>query len=312
VWLAPRPQLSELEGIGKRFAGAGPTLMTEYQPYGVRHFLRRMDPEGASELRRRQVPLRDGQPVAKGGFADIDEFRLDGLLVYRTLVLARSPVESLPPSVYRLVWSGRYYEVWQRAEPSATRILAHLPLGTSLQVAATPRCSAVVRLARLARGGRLATVLRPSPSPLDLTSSTYPSTWQPADDGTILPVGSGTLDGNVSVPRTARYGTWLGGSFRGRVELLVDGRLVGAARARLEHPGQYTPLGETELRAGMHRVQLRYTAGGIHPGSGGPPFLLGPVFFSRAAPEPPVTYVQPADARSLCGKSLDWVEALGA
>ena len=35
AWLAPREQLAELEGIGERFAGEGPALMTEFQPYGV-------------------------------------------------------------------------------------------------------------------------------------------------------------------------------------------------------------------------------------------------------------------------------------
>ncbi len=48
VNLGPRQQLGELETIGKRFAGVEPALMTEYQPYGVRHFLRDMAPEGAS------------------------------------------------------------------------------------------------------------------------------------------------------------------------------------------------------------------------------------------------------------------------
>jgi hypothetical protein len=36
VWLAPRTQLHELEVIGDRFAGNGPTLMTDYQAYGAR------------------------------------------------------------------------------------------------------------------------------------------------------------------------------------------------------------------------------------------------------------------------------------
>ena len=58
AWLAPRGQLAELAPIGNRFAGDGPALMTEYQPYGVRHFLRKLAPEGASELRVRPVPLR--------------------------------------------------------------------------------------------------------------------------------------------------------------------------------------------------------------------------------------------------------------
>ena len=113
-YLAPRGQLAELEGIGERYAGDGPTLMTEYQPYGVRHFLRRMDPEGASELRRRQVPLRDGRVLAKGETAPIDAFALEALFVYRTLVLLRSGPGGVPPAPFRLVKRGRYYDVWQQ------------------------------------------------------------------------------------------------------------------------------------------------------------------------------------------------------
>ena len=76
VTLAPHDRLAELEDIGQRFAGQGPALMTDYEPYGVRHFLRRLDPEGASELRRRLVPLRNGRPLQKLQVADIDEFML--------------------------------------------------------------------------------------------------------------------------------------------------------------------------------------------------------------------------------------------
>lgn len=112
--LAPRAQLVELEQIGRRFAGAGPALMTEYQPYGVRHFLRHLDAEGASELRRRPVPLRDGRVLGKGEVADIRAFAPEAVLVYRTLVLLRSAGASRPPAAYRLVWSGRLYDVWQR------------------------------------------------------------------------------------------------------------------------------------------------------------------------------------------------------
>src|SRR5204863_9778305 len=92
--LAPRDQLAELESIGHRIAGQGPTLMTEYEPYGVRHFLRDAAPEGASELRRPVVPQRGGGTLHKGMTADTDRFQLDGLLTYRTLVLRRSPFQS--------------------------------------------------------------------------------------------------------------------------------------------------------------------------------------------------------------------------
>ncbi len=129
VNLAPRDRHEELEQIGEAIAGEGPTLMTEYEPYGVRHFLRKGDPEGASELRRRPVLLRSGRQLDKLEPADVDELADASLLVYRTLVLRRSPVASRPPSIYTRVRSGRYYDVWQRAPGSERTLLQHLPLG---------------------------------------------------------------------------------------------------------------------------------------------------------------------------------------
>jgi hypothetical protein len=125
VALAPRDQLAELETIGDRFAGQGPALVTEYQPYGVRHFLRELDAEGASELRRSAIPLRNGSTVPKGGFADLAEFQPDAVLAYRTLVLRRTPLGSRPPAPYRLVWERRFYEVWQR--PDSIQVSASEP-----------------------------------------------------------------------------------------------------------------------------------------------------------------------------------------
>ena len=84
VNLAPREQLAELERIGERVAGQGPALLTEYQPYGARHFLREVDPEAASELRRRPVALSGGGTVPKGEAVDTDALDPGGLLVYRT------------------------------------------------------------------------------------------------------------------------------------------------------------------------------------------------------------------------------------
>lgn len=145
VNLAPRAQLAELEQIGEDFAGAGPALMTEYQPYGVRHFLRKLDAEGASELRRRPVQLTNGSTLEKGQFADLAAFRPEELIPYRTLVLRRSPVESRPPAAYRLAWSGRFYEVWIRdaaiagsTSPCAGRV-SLLPVPVSGSVPVTVR-----------------------------------------------------------------------------------------------------------------------------------------------------------------------------
>jgi len=37
---------------------------------------------------------------------------------------------------------------------------------------------------------------------------------------------------------------------------------------------------------------------------------VGPIVLSSATSASPVTYVRPADARWLCGRNLDWIEAL--
>ena len=55
VVLAPNARLTELQAIGSTYAGQGPTLENDYDPYGARHFLRKLDAEGASELRVRPV-----------------------------------------------------------------------------------------------------------------------------------------------------------------------------------------------------------------------------------------------------------------
>jgi hypothetical protein len=292
VWLAPRGQLHELETIGNRIAGQGPTLMTDYQAYGVRHFLRRSEPEGASELRRRFDYLTNGKFLEKGESADIDRFRLDGVLVYRTLVLRRGPAESRPPSIYALAWSGRYYEVWQRPVRPAQTILEHLGLGDANQAAAQPRCSDVLRVARLPGVTSLATAIRPQAIWLG-----YP------------PV-SGESRVEVTLASSGQYAAWLGGDWYGRSSISVDGHEVGARRMELNWPGNFSELGTVSLTAGRHVVTIRSERGGWRPGSVGTPFSYGPAALSPVDTREPVETVAPGDARSLCGRRLDWVEAL--
>ena len=151
VSLAPRDQLAELEQIAGKYRGEGPMLMTEYQPYGVRHFLRHDDAEGASELRSHVIPLVGGDSLPKGGYADIDQFNQAGLGDFPILVLRRSPVASRPPLGYQLAQKSRYYEVWQRSA-SAPRAAEHLPLGDAVNPVGRASCAQIKRLA--ARGGR--------------------------------------------------------------------------------------------------------------------------------------------------------------
>ena len=121
----------ELQHIGKLVAGKGPTFMNDYEVYADRHFLREGAPVEPAEYRAVTLPLSDGAALTKSAWADLDSFPLSTLEPYRSIVTERSPAESRPPSIYQLVWQGRYYQLWQRPVHPATSILEHVPLGES-------------------------------------------------------------------------------------------------------------------------------------------------------------------------------------
>jgi len=311
TWLAPRGPLAELQTIGARYAGQGPTLTTDTHPYGTRHFLRKMDPESPSERRRRVVPLLNGGVVEKGVYADLDELQLGGILDYKTLVLPRSPVASRPPSAYQLLRRGRYYDVWQKPESGPT-VVEHLPLGDTFQPGAIPRCSDVLRLAqRVGAGGRLAAAPRAPVVDLPLSSAEYPDQWRSDADGLLYPNSDGDVVASVKIDRPGRYGVWLGGSFRDRLRVDVDGLPLATLHYRLNDSGDYTAVGSNILAEGAHTVRLHLSATHLRPGGGGYPFGLGPLLLTTAtAADASVTYVDAADARSLCGRRLDWVDVV--
>jgi hypothetical protein len=311
VWLAPRAQLDELETIGKTFAGDGPTLMTEYQPFGVRHFLRAMDPEGASERRARPVFLRAGGDLDKGQYADLDDFQLASILVYRTLVLRVSPVESRPPSVYQPVWEGRYYEVWQRPE-GPDSILEHLSLGSTDDPDAPAPCSDVRSAAAVAaaRDGTLVASVRAAPIVVLLGAASRPASWSVAQDGTLVPSGGGTATVTVRVPSAGVYRAYLGGSFRDTVAITVDGRPAGTRTGQLSESGQYVAFDSIRLGAGTHTVRISYSRDRLLPGRGSYSFGIGPLALGQPATDSRLLVVPPARATSLCGRDLDWIEAV--
>jgi hypothetical protein len=314
VSLAPYDQLRELESIGNEFAGEGPTLMTEYQPYGVRHFLRATDAEGASELRYRPVPLVEGGEAGKGAWVDTDQIQLPALLTYRTLVLRRNPGQSRPPSVYKRVRHGDYYDVWQRPSNATAPIAEHLPLGEFEEPAAEADCAEVQRLAALAGpGGTLAAAERVPNVTASLADSSYPSEWIPTEPGgpALVPHGPGSARLEVEVAHPGRYGFYLQGSVRNRLGLVLDGGEIGSVQEQLNQSRQFLYFGDALLGAGIHEIELVYAGQSLSPGSGGPPEAIGPLVLGPVANEnPPVIRRPSSEAGRLCGKRLDWLEAL--
>ena len=283
VNLAPREQLAELEEIGGMLEGTSPVLMTEYQPYGVRHFLRESEAEGASELRRRLVPLADGTSLEKGLWADTDDFRADALEPYEALVLRRSPEQSRPPGNYELAWSGDFYEVWERGEGAPAKRMA---LGSGRSPVAEPDCSDVRELAAEVPAGTLRAAAGEEPTFLAGTS------------GRIDPAAAG------------EHTVWIEGSVRGTAKLSIDGTEVSSVRHQLNNEGLYTELGTAELPAGAHEVSVELSGRTVAPGSGGPGEAGGLAITRADDAQAPLTQVPADGAARLCGREWDWIEAV--
>lgn len=314
AWLAPYDQLRELEEIGEEYAGEGPTLMTEYQPYGARHFLRATDAEGASELRVRPVPLTAGGEAEKGDWVDTDEVAFTSLLTYRTLVLRRSPAQSRPPAVYSLVRRGDYYDVWQRPPGPETGIVQRLGLGDFYQPAAVAGCGQISALALTAGPkGRLLAVPRRPNLIAALPDGRHPADWVPTEPGSpdLVPLGPGTVRLTVDVETAGLYRLFLQGSVRNPLRLRIGGVEVGSSGYQLNANRQFLYLGRARLSTGRHLIELTLEDQSLAPGSGGPPEPIGPLVLSPASAEdPPVLELPPSRAPELCGRLLDWVEVV--
>jgi hypothetical protein len=205
--------------------------------------------------------------------------------------------------------------VWQRPAYTGT-IAEHLPLGSRLQPAAIPACSSILRVARLAAAdhGQVAAVERPPAIVIEANGSVgLPSSFGAYGESpqALYLTEPYSVTSSFGVPAAATYGVWLGGSFKSGVAIDIDGHRAGSARNLLNWPDTFTYLGAARVGRGRHTIRFTYDGPSWRPGSGGiPPFGVGPIVLSPATQDSSITYVAPARARSLCGKSLDWVEAL--
>ena len=233
------------------------------------------------------------------------------MLTYRTLVLRRNPRQSRPPSPYTRVWQGDYYEVWQR-EPdyNSADLIVHKACGAGYQPATVPNCAVIQGVANQAGadGTVIAAVRKPN-AVADLPE--FPADWVPDPVNlTLTPLSDGTASGSVTVPETGRYQVWVGGSARGKVSVEIAGQDAGSARGMLNNNAQFIKLGERDFSAGSQPVSMTYEKGSdLRPATGGYPFGIGPVILEPVG-DPSIVRTTPADAQEICGRSLDWIEAI--
>jgi len=309
AWLAPRAPQVELEEIGESFAGQGPALSTEGSIYGPRHFLRKLDAQGASDRRTNPVLLTDGREPEKGQWVDLDEIQTGELDSYNLLIVRRSPAASRPPANFTLAYQSPRYDVWQREQPPGT-LVEHLPLGTSLDAGDVPSCADVRRLAQeVGPQGKLIAARVGAPVAIGLSTASKPAGWEAPSTYTVAPSGSGHLSQEIEVPG-GEYELWLGGVVFGGLDLTLDGERVATEQMTIENTGAMEPLGRVKLAAGKHRLEMDYRGADLNPGSALHPYEIGPLELDtpKSGDLGTVT-VPPANYRQLCGRRWDWVEA---
>ena len=303
--LAPTARYEELASLNTRFAGKGPTLFTDFDEYSM-YELRSLDVGGPDFV---YPPA--ALAAAAGGHGDpvdLDRVRPSALLAYPLIIARRDPAASRPPSAYRLLWQGSYYQVWGR-RPGAPAAAAHVALAGSPSL----QCARIAGIARRAgaAGGRLVAAEAPELVEISLAGAAHPARWGHERHGLVMSA-PGRLSASFAVPAPGAWQVWIQGQIMPTLALSVDGRAIASIAGQLDGnslvPNTVPPI-TVRLAAGRHRLSLTRTGFSLAPGNGGAAVLdainLAPADID---PQGPLRVAAPAQWRALCGRRYQWVE----
>jgi len=304
--LAPTARYRELEAIDRRFAGRGPTLFTDFDEYSL-YALRDLDVGGPNFIY--PPPALRGARTRYRYPVELDRLAPASLRSYPLIVTRRDPALARPPSSYRLLWQGTYYQVWGR-RPGAPAAIATVGLSGSRR----QRCARIARLAARARRADADLVAAGSPRivRIALHRSSHPRSWGPVRKGLLLST-PGRLSAVFDIPRAGIWDVWLEGQIMPTVKVSVDGRALGSIAEQLGGNSVVlnttTPL-PVHLSAGRHRLSVARAGFTLAPGEGGSAALYGLFLSPARGAEQPLRRVTPGRWRALCAVSEEWVEAV--
>ena len=279
----------------------------------MRHFLRESDPQGASELRRRPDPAAHRATLASSATPTWTSF--GSRACWRSgrwsCAARRYRAGRRPPTG----WSsrGRWYDVWQRPETGFPAV-ARAP--AARQPASRPPPGRAARRSGdwpvwRDRAGAWSRRCAHRRSLLDATAADRPGDWRSGRRGlrAVVPASAGTLAGTVRLRHGGRYEVWVGGSFRRLVDVTAGARHF-RDRHQLNHAGQWVPLGTADLRRATPPWRSPTTTPTCMRAAASPRSRLGPLRSRRRMRGQALLQVSPRRARSLCGRRLDWIEAV--
>lgn len=309
--LAPSQRYDELETIDARFAHQRPTLAPDFDEY-VLPLLSEMEVDSPGLAYAGPFDFAGGVGRMYGHSYDLDTIALSSVERFRTIVMRRSPGWSRPPSNFTLEWTGRFYTVWRRDGVSPRE---HIPLGGSgFESASVVPCRKFASVARRAEraGARLTLAERPLNVQANLANTVRSAYVGLANDWNGRPEllfgGPARVEGYFRVAQGDRYSLWLGGSVDRPLTVFVDGRRIGAPAAQSGGDGNMIQVGSLMLGPGRHSFVLLRGGGDLRPDDAGSTVIDGLVFEPVAAEDEQIRSVAARAWRSLCGRSLDWIE----
>lgn len=306
--LAPTARYEELASIGSRFAGQGPTLLTDFDEWSL-YELRDLD-VGGPDFAYPPPALR-GASAGYGDPVDLDRVAPVALRSYPLIVTRRNPTASRPPSAYRLAWQGTYYQVWRRTAGVAPA-LVH----AALSGAPATQCSEIGRVAAVRRRGtRVIASQAPELVRIPLDRASRPAGWGRERHGLTMK-RPGRLYATFRVPMSGRWELWVQGQIMPTVEVGLDGHRAASISGQLGGNSLVfasAPPIAVRLGAGVHRLTITRLGSSLQPGDGGAAVLDAILLTPAAAPSAGVLHEAPASHwRTLCGHNYQWVELVRA
>jgi hypothetical protein len=303
--LAPTARYDELAAINDRFSGRGPALVTDFDEYAS-YVLRNVGADGPDFM----YP-----PPALAGYTryrypvELDRLPPDELRTYPLIITRRDPAETRPPSAYRLLWQGTYYEVWGR-RADAMAALSDAPLSGPVGA----QCGRIHYLAQIAslQGGRLVAAESPGVLEADIDHAKLPAGWGRMRQGVLMDK-AGRLSVPVFLPHGGVWDIWLQGQIMPSVEIAVDGRRLASLGEQLGGnsvvPNTFTPVA-VRLAPGHHVLMIARGGVDLAPGNGGSVALYHVLLTPESARQVTLRTALPARWPTLCGRTYEWVETV--
>lgn len=307
--LAPTARYRELASIDTRFAGQGPTLLTDFDEYAM-YALHDLDVGGPDFVY--PPPALHAAASGYGQQVHLDRVAPATFDAYPLIVTRRDPSASRPPAAYSLAWRGAYYQVWRRRTHAAAA-LRHVVLGGTRR----QQCTEIGRVAHTpgSEGERLVASEATGLIRVPLKRSKHPRRWGREGDGIVMN-RPGTLAASFQLPSAGEWELWVQGQLMPTVTLSLDGRPLESIGGELDGNSlirNIVPPVKATLPSGMHRLTLTRPAFNLAPGTEGSA-VLGAIFLTRRGAAEGGALRRASDARwrTLCGRNYQWIELLGA